>query len=149
MKRLPLYISFLLFVALSVSITFWLLVWMAPAPRPLRAPEQTQPALPSLSSASHLFGSAVQAVSTMPVQLKGIIRAGKARDSVAIISVEGRPARALRENDELMEGLLLKKINLTSVLLSDHGVEREIPLPEFQVNAAAQSLAPVDGAPIR
>ena len=33
MKRLPLALSFLFFLALSASLTYWLVQWTAPAPR--------------------------------------------------------------------------------------------------------------------
>jgi len=131
MKRLPIISSFLLFLTLCASITYWLLQWMTPATRPLIAPTPVERALPEISSAANLFGGNSEAVSTIAVQLSGIIMANRGADSVAIIALPGKPARSLHVNTEVIEGLVVKKINPRSVVLSERGVDREVRLPEF------------------
>jgi general secretion pathway protein C len=131
MKRLPIIFSFLLFLALCASMTYWWLQWMAPATRPLIAPVAAERALPAMAAAANLFGGNAEAVVTVQVQLSGIIMANRGADSLAIIALPGKPARALRVNAEVIEGLVIKQINPRNVVLSERGVDREVPLPEF------------------
>lgn len=154
MKRLPMMSSFLLFLTLCASVTYWLMQWMAPATRPLVMPAQAERALPAMSASTNLFGGTTEVVSAIPVQLKGIIRAARPSDSVAIIGLEGKPARALRVNAEVANGIVIKQINARGVVLSDHGVEREVRLPQFSSKSApdggnglARNVAPVEQAP--
>jgi general secretion pathway protein C len=131
MKRLPVIASFLLFLMLCASITYWLLQWMAPSTRPLIVPMPVERALPEMSAAAILFGGNAEAISAISVQLSGIIMANRGADSVAIIALPGKPARSLHVNAEVIEGLVVKKINSRSVVLSERGVDREVRLPEF------------------
>jgi general secretion pathway protein C len=131
MKRLPVIASFLLFLMLCASITYWLLQWMAPSTRPLIVPMPVERALPEMSAAAILFGGNAEAISAISVQLSGIIMANRGADSVAIIALPGKPARSLHLNAEVIEGLVVKKINSRSVVLSERGVDREVRLPEF------------------
>jgi general secretion pathway protein C len=131
MKRLPVIASFLLFLMLCASITYWVLQWMAPSTRPLIVPMPVERALPEMSAAAILFGGNAEAISAISVQLSGIIMANRGADSVAIIALPGKPARSLHVNAEVIEGLVVKKINSRSVVLSERGVDREVRLPEF------------------
>lgn len=131
MKRLPIVCSFLLFLVLCASMTYWWLQWMAPATRPLIAPVAAERALPAMTAAANLFGGSAEAVPTVQVQLTGIIMANRGGDSLAIIALPGKPSRALRVNTEVVEGLEVKQINPRSVVLSEKGVDREVRLPEF------------------
>lgn len=131
MKRLPVIASFLLFLMLCASITYWLLQWMAPSTRPLIVPMPVERALPEMSAAANLFGGNAEAISAISVQLSGIIMADRGADSVALIALPGKPARSLHVNAEVIEGLVVKKINSRSVVLSERGVDREVRLPEF------------------
>lgn len=131
MKRLPIMCSFFLFLALCASMTYWWLQWMAPTTRPLIAPVAAERALPTMAAAANLFGGNAEAVATVQVQLSGIIMANRGGDSLAIIALPGKPARALRVNAEVIEGLVVKQINPRSVVLSEKGVDREVRLPEF------------------
>jgi type II secretory pathway component PulC len=88
-------------------------------------------ALPEMSAAAILFGGNAEAISAISVQLSGIIMANRGADSVAIIALPGKPARSLHVNAEVIEGLVVKKINSRSVVLSERGVDREVRLPEF------------------
>ena len=129
MKRLPIISSFLLFLTLCASITYWLLQWMAPATRPLIAPVPVERAMPEMTAAANLFGGNVEAVSTIAVQLSGIIMANRGADSVAIIAIEGNPSRSLHINDELRSGLVIEEIKTTSVVLSSSAGKQEVSLP--------------------
>ena len=128
MKRLPIISSFLLFLTLCASVTYWLLQWMAPATRPLIAPVQVERALPEMTAAANLFGGNTESVNPQGVKLTGIIHTESANESIAIISLEGKPARELKIGAEVSSNLILKKIDRLSVVLSDNGVERRIAL---------------------
>ncbi len=104
---------------------------MAPATRPLIAPVAAERALPPMAAAANLFGGNAEAVPTVEVQLSGIIMAKRGADSLAIIALPGKPARALRVNAEVIEGLVIKQINPRNIVLSERGVDREVRLPEF------------------
>ncbi len=130
-QRLPAFIAFLLFIALCASIAYWALQWLAPAPRSVAAPVASERAMPPVSAAANLFGGAAKAGGMANVQLRGIIHAGRAAGSAAIMTVEGSPPRLYRLNAELMPGVAVKAIHAKTVVLSDRGAERELPLPAF------------------
>lgn len=151
MKRITMFTSFLLFITLCASVTYWVLQWMAPVTRTLVVPAQAERSLPAMSAAANLFGGTTEVVRAVPVQLKGIIRAARPQDSVAIISLEGKPPRALRVNAEVSSGIFIKEVNARGVVLSDHGIEREVRLPQFSAkpmvdggNAGARNNTPAD-----
>ncbi len=131
MQRAPLIASFLLFLLLCASAAYWLLQWLAPEPRPVAAPPQAERSLPPVAAASTLFGGRAQSGGMGAVQLRGIIRSGRPSGSVAILTAEGQPARALPVDAEVAPGLRIKEIKARTVVLSEHGVERELSLPEF------------------
>ncbi len=142
MQRAPTVMAFLLFLALCASVSYWLLQWMAPAPRPVAALPYTTRALPPVAAAANLFGGRALAAGLASVQLRGIIHSGSAAGSVAIIAVEGKPARALSANAEVSSGLTVKAINARTVVLSDRGAEKELTLPAFGAQESAMSNLP-------
>lgn len=142
MKRLPSVLSLLLFIALCASLAYWLLQWVAPPPRPVAAPPVAQRAMPPLASAANLFGGNPQS-GAAKIQLHGLIRSGRAADSIAIIAVEGKPSRALRIHSEIVPGVHLKEVRARTVILSERSGDRELILPEFSAQSGA-SQAMVD-----
>ncbi len=141
MQRAPTVIAFLLFLVLCASIAYWLLQWMAPPPRAVAAPPQAARAEPAVAAAANLFGGRA-AAGMANVQLKGILRTGSPKGSIAIIAIEGKPARALPANAEISSGLTVREINTRSVVLSDRGAERELTLPAFAAQEGAMSSVP-------
>ncbi len=129
-QRAPVIASFLLFLALCASVAYWLLLWLAPEPRPVAAPPRAERPLPPATAAANLFGGQPQA-GMANVQLRGIIHAGRGGRSVAIIAAEGKPTRALGVNAEVLPGLTVKEVNARTVVLSDRGAARELTLPAF------------------
>lgn len=144
MQRIPKLIAFMLFLVLCASVTYWLLQWVAPPPRPVAALPQASRVMPPIAAAANLFGGRVQAGGLANVQLRGIVRAGRADESLAIIALEGKPARALRANAEVTSGVTLKAIHARSVVLSERGEDRELTLPAF---AAQEGATPGMPAP--
>ncbi len=142
MQRAPAIASFLLFLLLCASSAYWLLQWLAPPPRPVAAPPQAERALPPVAAAANLFGGHQQGAGMANVQLRGIIRAGSSKGSVAIIAAEGKPPRALGVDAEVLPGLKVKQITARGVVLSDRGAERELALPAFAAQESAMANVP-------
>ena len=141
-QRAPVIASFLLFLLLCASAAYWLLQWLAPEPRLVAAPPQAERSLPPLAAASTLFGGRAQSGGMGAVQLRGIIRSGRPGGSVAILTTEGQPTRALLVDAEVAPGLRVKEIKARTVVLSEHGAERELSLPEFVAQESTTSLQP-------
>ncbi len=152
MKRLPVVFSFLLFLALSATLAYWLVQWTAPAPRAVSAPPKSERTMPPISAAASLFGGRSAGSSSANVQLRGVVHAGSSSDSVAIIAVEGKPPRALTVNREITPGVIVKEILNKTVVVSEKGVERELSLPAFaaqesHTTAPQASMPPVPNLP--
>ena len=141
-QRLPALLSLLLFAALCASMAYWALQWLAPPPRVVAAPAASEPAPVPVAAAARLFGGAAKGSGTLNVQLRGIIHAGSTAGSAAILSIDGSAPKFYRLQAELTPGVVLKAIHARTVVLSEHGAERELPLPAF----AAQETG---GAPAR
>jgi len=131
MKRLPLLVSFVLFLALCASLAYWALQLFAPAPRPVAVPPQTERKMPPISAAENLFGGHYSSGTMANMQLRGVIHAGKAADSEAILVANNEPPKYVKVDAEISEGVTLKEIHPRYVVLDDHGVSREVNLPEF------------------
>ena len=130
-ERLPNTVSFLFFICVWVSLSFWLQQWLSPPVQPMQLFPMAEKSIPPLSSAANLFGGSEQSSMLANVQLNGVIRSNSSKDSIVIIATDGGPSRALRLNSEIMPGIVVKSINARSVILSGNGTEREITLPAF------------------
>jgi hypothetical protein len=130
-ERLPNTVSFLFFIGVWVSLSFWLQQWLSPPVQPMQLFPMAEQSIPPLSSAANLFGGSEQSSMLANVQLNGVIRSNSSKDSIVIIATDGGPSRALRLNSEIMPGIVVKSINGRSVILSGNGTEREITLPAF------------------
>ena len=138
MKRLPVMISFVLLLALSATLAYWIVRWTAPAPRPVSAPPKSERTMPPISAAANLFGGRSSGSAIANVQLRGVVHSGGPVGSVAIIAVEGKPPRALTANSEIAPGVIVKEILNKTVVVSEKGVAHELSLPAF---AAQESIA--------
>ncbi len=147
MQRAPAILTWVLLAALCASLAYWVLQWFAPAPRAVAAPPESARPQPAVAAAAVLFGGRPQEAGGAQLQLRGIVFAGPA--SVAIITAEGKPARALAVNAEVLPGLTVKQIAARTVLLSERGTERELSLPPFaaQEGGAAPPQAGVTPEP--
>ena len=130
-KRLPDVVSFLFFISVWVSLAFWLRLWLLPALPTEAKFTVAEHSVPPISAAANLFGESQQASALASVQLNGVIRSTRPQESVVIIATEGGPPRALRLHAEVLPGIVVKKINSCSVILSGKGAERELALPAF------------------
>jgi general secretion pathway protein C len=130
MKRLPMITSFVLFIALCVSAAYWSIQLFKPSVRPVATPPQTSQPAPRLDAAAGLLGGHANAVVASNFQLKGVMVASNPAESVAILAANGKPARALITNAEVVPGVTLKEVNRRYVLLSEGGVIKRVELPE-------------------
>src|SRR6185369_15900242 len=129
MKRWPLLATFVLFIALCASATFWALQLFKPAVRPVAAAPQSARPEVKIDAAAGLFGGrpATFAVASN-FQLTGVVVAGNASESVAIVSADGKPAKAAGVDSEVMPGVTVKEVNAHYVLLSEGGVVKRVEL---------------------
>jgi general secretion pathway protein C len=150
MKRLPLVVSFVLFVALCASIAYWAMQMFKPPVRPVAAPPRAVQAEVKPEAAAALFGGGRTVAVASNYQLRGVVMSGTGSESVAIISADGKPAQAIRMNTELLPGVTVKEVHRDYVLLSEGGVTKRVELPESakaQVDVATAS--PVATTPVR
>ncbi len=128
MKRAPLITSFILFIALCASATYWAMQFIKPAQRAVVAPPQASPAEPSLDAAASLFGSSSTLAVASNIQLKGVVVSSNPNESVAILLVNGKPAQSVRVGAEIMQGTTVKEVYSDHVLLSENDALKRVDL---------------------
>lgn len=138
MKRLPVVVSVVAVAALSASLAYWGVQLFQPAQRPIAAaPPQSKPPA-SIDAAAALFGGKAQAaVAASNYQLKGVVASGSGV-SVAILSVDGKPAQALPVGAEVAPGVTVQAVRPTYVMLAEGGTVQRLELP---ASSASPSLA--------
>ena len=131
MKRWPLLTSFVLFIALCVSATYWGMQLYKPPARAVAAPPSAIQAPPDARAAVVLFGGRQGPVTVATnYQLRGVVSSGKSGESIAIIAADGKPAEAIRANREIQPGVIVKEVHPRYVLLQDNGVIKRVELPD-------------------
>lgn len=142
MKRLPWFASFAMFLILCVSIAYWGMQLFQPPLRAVAAAPQAElPAL-SLEAAKRLFGAPPTASPvSSDYQLKGVLAAARRGKSVAILSADGKPAKAVAAGSELAPGVIVREVHPQYVLLSEAGVIKRIELATSKSTGTA--LPPV------
>jgi general secretion pathway protein C len=151
MKRLPLVVSFLLFIALCASIAYWAMQLFKPPVRPVAAPPRAvQPEIRTDAAMSLLGGGRSQGPVAVAsnYQLKGVVVAGNVRESVAILSADGKPAQAVRAEMEILPGVTIREVHRDHVVLSEGGVTKRVELPESAKGAGEiANVAPIRTGP--
>lgn len=147
MRRLPLVASFLLFVLLCASVAYWAMQLFKPPLRPVAAPPRTvQPEIRPQAAAA-LFGARSRpAAAASNYQLRGVIYSGSPRDSVAIISTDGKPAQSFRVDAEIVPGVTVTEVHRSYVMISENGASKRIELPEDAPALGGVSSANVNPA---
>jgi general secretion pathway protein C len=114
---------------------FWDLT--APAtPEPAIAVDTDPSRVAQAVTARHLFGEGPgQGIWTAgtgnAAKLYGVVApTGKGRGGIAILSIQGKPAVAVREGDEFASGVTLHRVLARSVEISQGGVIQVLTLPE-------------------
>jgi general secretion pathway protein C len=129
MKRWPLITSFVLFIALCISAAYWAMQFLKPPVRSVAAPPQVVQTAANLDAAAGLFGGHTNAVVASNFQLKGVVVSSNPAESVAMLAANGKPARAIRTNEEVIPGVTVKEVHRRHVLLSENGVTKRVELP--------------------
>jgi general secretion pathway protein C len=129
-RRLPEFLSLLLFMLLCACTAYWTMQLVKPPIRALAAPPQAQHAQIDVRLAAGLFGGRGTVAVASNYQLLGVVAAKNAEESVAILSADGKPAQALRQGKELLPGTSIKEVHATYVLLSEGGILKRVMLPE-------------------
>lgn len=130
MKRWPLVATFILFIAVCISVAYWAMQLFKPLLRPVAAPPKTVQSAPRLDAAAVLFGGRSAIVTTSNFQLKGVVVASNAAESIAILTAGGKPAQAVKTNAEVIPGVKVKEVHPRYVLLLEGGVVKRVELPE-------------------
>ncbi|HEY8607083.1 MAG TPA: type II secretion system protein N [Noviherbaspirillum sp.] len=145
MRRLPLVASFLLFILLCASIAYWAMQLFKPPLRPVAAPPRAAQAEIRPQAAAALFGARSRAAAASSnYQLRGVIFSGNPRDSVAIISADGKPAQAIRVDSEIVPGVTVKEVHRGYVLIAEGGATKRLELPE---DAPSQAISTAGATP--
>jgi len=148
MRRLPLILSFVLFVALCASAAYWAMQLFKPPVRPVAAPPRAAQAEIRPDAAAAVFGSRKgNTVVASNYQLRGVIFSGSPRSSVAIISADGKPAQAIGVDEEVAPGVTIKEVHRDHVLLSEGGATKRVELPESAKGLEGIAAAPAAAAP--
>ena len=152
MKRLPIVLTLVALIALAASVAFWILQFYKPAQRPIAAAPAVALPDPSMDAAATLFGGQAVAEVAANYSLTGVIADGPR--SVAIISANGAPAKALAVGKELAPGVSVTEVHPRYVMLSDGGVMKRIDLaPDTKAAApmggATPAMAPAPGGGVR
>jgi general secretion pathway protein C len=121
MKRWPLAASFVLFIALCVSVGYWGVQFFKPPELAVPVPTQLNQPAPRLDAAAALFGGHPTAAVSSNFQLKGVVVSSDPAESVAILTTDGKPARAIRTSREVMPGITVNEVQRDHVLLSKGG----------------------------
>lgn len=145
MKRLPIVLTLVALIVLAASVAYWILQLYQPPQRPITAPPLAEAPEPSMDAAGTLFGGQAAAQVATNYQLTGVISAGA--QSVAIISANGGPAKALVIGKEIAPGVSVSEVHARYVMLSDGGVMKRIDLAA-DTKAAAPMGAAVAPAPV-
>ena len=130
MKRLPLITSFVLFVTLCASLAYWAMQFLKPPQRLVAALPRPAQTAPRLDAAAGLLGGRSSLAMTSNFQLKGVVVASDPEESVAILAANGKPAKAIRANHEVIPGVTVKEVQRDHVLLLEGGVVKRVELPQ-------------------
>jgi len=129
-KRLPLITNFILFIALCMSLAYWTMQFITPPVRAVAAPPQASRQAPGMDAAAGLLGGRSSFVVASNYQLKGVVFAGNPADSVAVLAANGKPAKSVKTNEEVIPGVTVTEVHRDYVLLSERGVIKRVDLPE-------------------
>jgi general secretion pathway protein C len=105
---------------------------MTPPQRPVAPVSQAIKSDVSLDVAAGLFGGRMAKVALASnYQLRGVVVAGNANESVAILGADGKPTQASRVNAEVVPGVTVKEVHGQYVLLSEGGMIKRVELQEI------------------
>jgi general secretion pathway protein C len=141
LRRTPILVHLLGAAAASALLAYWALRLIAPATP--AAPASAAPAVarePDAALAARMFGdvSSGPRASVLNVQVSGVFSAGKS--SSAVISIDGKPARAVLLGHELAAGVRLAEVRPDGVTLERDGARSQYSVPPTAI-AKSSALA--------
>jgi len=102
-----------------------------PPVRPISSlPSPTEQLASPLNAAAGLFGRQRTYTVASHYKLTGVVVDTNKGDSVALISINNKPAQALRVGREIIPGVTVQEVQRGYVLLNEHGVGRRVDLPK-------------------
>ena len=126
--------TFVLVLALAVSITGWILEFSGrrTPSEPVRTVTTGNPAARTqaadIAPIAGLFGARA-GDDAGDIRLVGVITQGKAGEGIALLSVDSKPAVALRAGEDIGPGITLSEVRADRVVVNRSGVPQEIRLP--------------------
>ena len=142
--RLPFIAALLLAVVLVASITNWVLTFTSgriPSEpvRNLPANEtEVGPRAMDTAPVARLFGASGDAPTN--IRALGVMAEGSTGRGIALIGIEGKPARAVRAGDSIAPGIILTEVRRDAVVVNRSGALQQIRLA---TKPPAQGLTPV------
>ena len=134
--RWPLVAGFVLFIVLCVSVGYWGVQFLKPPELAVPVPTRLNQPAPKLDAAAVLFGGHSAAAVSSNFQLEGVVVSSDPAESVAILATDGKPARAIRSNHEVMPGVTVNRVQRDHVLLSKGGAIIRVELPAKTIQTA-------------
>ena len=139
MKRLPLAMSFVMFILFCMSLSYWGMQVFKPKVRTVNAPVNTSSFEPGEGQWGSLFGrNPLVEAAVSNYQLKGVVVAGLASGSAAILSADGKPSQTIAVGRELSQGVILKEVHETYIVISEAGLIKRVELPQPMPIASGQ-----------
>ena len=141
--RIPRLAGLALAVVLVASITNWVLTFTSG-----RVPSEPVRTLPAnetevgtrgvdTAPIARLFGASGDAPTN--IRALGVMAEGSTGRGIALIGIEGKPARAVRAGESIAPGIVLAEVRRDSVVLNRSGALQQIRLA---TKPAAQGLVP-------
>lgn len=131
MKRLPLLMSFVMFILLCMSLSYWGMQVFKPKVRSVNAPVNANAVEPGEGQWGSVFGlNPLAEAAASNYQLKGVVVAVHALDSAAILSADGKPSQTIAVGKELSPGVILQEVHATHIVISEAGVIKRVELPQ-------------------
>lgn len=129
-KRLPLIISFILFLALCASGAFWGMQLFKQKPRDIAWTAPAPQAELTIDNAASLFGGKVMTAVASNYQLKGVLAPRDPLRGIAIIAADGQPSQSIPVGKEISPGVQVKEVHKLYVMLDENGIMKRVDMPE-------------------
>lgn len=142
-KRLPLLISFVLFLALCASGAYWGTKLFKPKAREVVAPPPVAQAEIGIDGAVGLFGGKLVAAVASNYQLKGVISGHDPRRGIAILSADGQPSEAIPAGKKSSSGVEVTEVHPQYVMLNESGVAKRLDMPEGKGIVGGSFITPI------
>ena len=151
--------TFLLWALVAASAVFWGLRMSAgPGAAPLAAAVTRAPAAADPVTVGRLLGASPAAAAAAPaapalasrLMLVGVVAGAASQKGVALISVDGKPAKPFRVGAAIDEGVVLQSVQGRRAVLTQSGDGQSVltlELPRSGADAAGAAASPVPAPP--